>query len=162
VTRALLHYEDFAVGQVHRLGTHTLAKDEMIAYAREYDSQPQHLDEEAARTSLLGGLAASGWFLGALAMRMIVDNLFIRAASMGSPGIEELQWRKPVYAGDTVMLEGEVIAARASSRRDRGFIKFRFSFYRTKPGGREVVMSYVSSVMFARRGAGPHALTGSA
>ena len=149
----LLHYEDFRVGQVYPLGTHTLGADEMIAYAREFDSQPQHLDEEAAKHSLLGGLAASGWFLGALAMRMIVDNLFIRAASMGSPGIDELQWRRPVYAGDELALEGEVIAARASSRRDRGFVKFRFAFYRVNGESRERVMMYVSSVMFGRRAA---------
>jgi len=152
---ALLHYEDFRVGQVHPLGTHTLTADEIIDYAREFDPQPQHLDEEAAKHSLLGGLAASGWFLGALAMRMIVDNLFIRAASMGSPGIDELQWRRPVYAGDTIALEGEVIAARASSRRDRGFVKFRFTFYRTTGGARERAMTYVSSVMFRRRDAEP-------
>ena len=146
-----LFYEDFRVGQIYALGTHMLTAGEMIDYAREYDSQPQHLDEEAAKHSLLGGLAASGWFLAALCMRMIVDNLFIRAASMGSPGVDELQWRRPVYAGDTLSLEGEVVAARASSKRDRGFVKFRFSLYRPAAGGRERVMTYVSSVMFGRR-----------
>ena len=98
----ILHYEDFAVGQVHPLGTHTLTKDEMIAYAREFDSQPQHLDEDAARHSLLGGLAASGWFLGALAMRMIVQATPDMEGGMVGRAVENISWPHPVRPDDAL------------------------------------------------------------
>jgi acyl dehydratase len=104
---------------------------------------------------MLGGLAASGWLLGALAMRMMVDGLFIRAAAMGAPGVDEIQWRKPVLVGDRVRMEGEVLDTRLSSRPDRGFVRFRFSMSRDeeKRDG-ELVMMFVCSVMFRRRAPG--------
>src|SRR5262245_65310526 len=110
----LLHFEDFRVGQLFRLGSHTLSADEMIEFASEFDPQPQHTDPEAAKQSMLGGLAASGWHLGALAMRMMADGLFIRAAAMGAPGVDEIQWRKPVLVGDRVLMQGEVLDTRTS------------------------------------------------
>src|SRR5215467_4150728 len=119
----LLHYEDFHTGQGFAFGEHTITQEEVVAFAREYDPQPQHLDPEAAKHSMLGGLAASGWNLAALTMRMLVDGLFNRSASMGAPGVDELQWRKPVLVGDTVALKGEVLDVRTSSRPDRGFVK---------------------------------------
>ena len=143
----LLHFEDFAVGQVYPLGTHTLAPEEIIAFAREFDPQPQHLDPQAAAESMLGGLAASGWHLCALAMRMIVDGLFGRAASLGAPGVEEVQWRKPVRAGDSLRLETEVLETRGSSRSDRGYVRMRFSMWR----GDERVMMFVSTAMLGRK-----------
>jgi acyl dehydratase len=143
----LLHYEDFHAGQVFEFGEHTITQEEVIAFAREYDPQPQHLDPEAAKHSLLGGLAASGWNLAALTMRMLVDGLFNRSTSMGAPGVDELQWRKPVLVGDTVRLTGEVLDVRASSRSDRGFVKFRFALWR----GETRVMMFECSVMFRRR-----------
>ena len=148
----LLHFEDFEAGQRFALGSHNLTTDEMIEFAGEFDPQPQHLDPEAAKHSMLGGLAASGWFLGALAMRMMVDGLFNRATSMGSPGIDEIQWRKPVLAGDRVRLDGEVLDTRLSTRADRGFVRFRFSMTRDeeKRSG-ELVMMFECSVMFRRR-----------
>jgi acyl dehydratase len=150
-----LYFEDFRRGQVFWLGRHTLTAEEMIAFASEFDSQPQHIDPHAAKHSMLGGLAASGWYLGALAMRIIVDGLLSRAMSMGSPGIDELQWRKPVLVGDRIRLEGEVLDARVSTRRDRGFVRFRFTMRRDGgPKSDELVMTYVSSVMFGRRAAG--------
>ena len=142
-----LYFEDFQTGQTYRLGSHTLRAQEMIAFAREFDPQPQHIDPEAAKHSILGGLAASGWYLSALAMRMMVDGLFGRTASLGSPGVEEVQWRRPVLAGDDVQLEGEVLETRSSSRPDRGFVKFRFVMWRKG----ERVMMYVCTVMFGRR-----------
>ena len=105
---ACLHFEDFRTGQIYSLGEHRITADEIIEFASEFDPQPQHLDPEAAKASILGALAASGWHLCALCMRMIVDGLFSRCASMGAPGVEEVQWRKPVYAGDVVQLEAEV------------------------------------------------------
>lgn len=147
----LLHFEDFRVGQIFALGTHTLAPEEMIDYAREFDPQPQHLDPAAAK-DLLGGLAASGWYLCALAMRMMVDGLFIRSTSLGAPGVDEVQWRRPVRAGDSLRVDGEVLDMRDSSRPERGFVRFRFSMWRPKENGEdERVMMFTCSVMFGRR-----------
>jgi acyl dehydratase len=148
----LLHFDDFRGGQVFALGTLTLTADEVMEFAREFDPQPQHTDPEAAKRSMLGGLAASGWHLGALAMRMMVDGLFNKAASMGSPGIDEIQWRKPVLVGDRVRLDGEVLDTRVSSRPDRGFVRFRFAMTRDEEARKgEPVMLFVCSVMFRRR-----------
>lgn len=149
----LLHFEDFRAGQVFGLGTHTLTPEEMIDYARDFDPQPQHLDPEAAK-GLLGGLAASGWHLCALAMRMIVDGLFNRSTSLGAPGVDEVQWRRPVRAGDRLRLDGEVLDMRDSSRPERGFVRFRFSMWRAnETGDGERVMMFTCSVMFGRRDA---------
>ncbi|MSP94378.1 MAG: MaoC family dehydratase [Alphaproteobacteria bacterium] len=143
----LLHFEDFAEGQVYDLGTHRIEAEEIIAYAREFDPQPQHLDAEAAKSSLLGGLAASGWQLCALAMRMIVDGLLHRADSQGSPGVDEVQWRRPVLAGDALHLTGKVLGVRASSKSDRGFVKFRFEMHRAG----QMVMMFESAIIIGRR-----------
>ncbi len=148
----LMHFEDFHAGQVFVLGTHTLTANEVVEFAKEFDPQPQHIDPEAAKRSMLGGHAASGWHLGALAMRMMVDGLFNKATSMGSPGIDEMQWRKPVLVGDRLRLDGEVLDTRLSSRPDRGFVRFKFSMSREEAAHKdEVVMLFVCSVMFKRR-----------
>ncbi|HEX3484392.1 MAG TPA: MaoC family dehydratase [Micropepsaceae bacterium] len=149
----LLHFEDFRAGQVYDLGTHLLSAEEIIEFASEFDPQPQHTNPNAAK-DLLGGLAASGWHLCAVAMRMMVDGLFIRATSLGAPGVDEVQWRKPVRAGETVILDGEVLDTRPSSNPGRGFVRFRFTMRREKPDGRrEPVMFFVCSVMFGRASA---------
>jgi acyl dehydratase len=104
---------------------------------------------------MLGGLAASGWHLSALAMRLMVDGLFNRATSMGSPGIDEIQWRRPVLVGDRVRLDGEVLDTRLSSRPDRGFVRLRFTMTRDEERRNgELVMMFVCSVMFRRRATG--------
>ena len=125
-----LYFEDFHPGQVFALGTRTVRADEMMAFAREFDPQPQHIDPETAKHSMLGGLAASGWYLCAFAMRMIVDGLFNRSASRGSPGVEEIQWRRPVLAGDALRGDCEVLETRPSSNPDRGFVRMRFEIGR--------------------------------
>lgn len=146
-----LHFGDFRAGQVYSLGTHYLTAEEIVEFASEFDPQPQHLDPEAAKSSILGALAASGWHLCALAMRMIVDGLFRNSASMGSPGVEEVQWRRPAYAGDLLQLDAEVLDTRESSRPDRGYIRCRFTMTRAgKNGERERVMLFVSSVIMGR------------
>lgn len=147
-----LFFEDFRTGQVFPLGTHEITAGEIVEFAREFDPQPQHLDPEAAKSSLLKGLAASGWHLCALSMRMLVDGLFGRSASMGAPGVDEVQWRKPVYAGDLLSLQGEVLATRVSSRKDRGYVQLRVTM--TRPGGNEkteLVMMFVSWVIMGRK-----------
>lgn len=147
-----LYFEDFHTGQVFTLGTHQIGAEEIIAFAKEFDPQPQHIDPVAAKSSILGGLAASGWHLCALSMRMMVDGLFARAASMGSPGIEEVQWRKPVYAGDVLQLRTEILGSRESSRPDRGYIRMRFALSRMgNTGEPQLVMMFVSSVIMGRK-----------
>lgn len=147
----LLYYEDFHAGQLFALGTHVLTTHEMIEFAKEFDPQPQHINPDAGK-ELLGGLAASGWHLCALAMRMLVDGLFIRATSLGAPGVEEVQWRRPVRAGDRLDLDGEVLETRLSSKADRGFVRFRFTMRQVNASGTsERVMFFTCSVMFGRR-----------
>lgn len=147
----LLHFEDFHAGRLFALGIHTLTAEEIVEFAQEFDPQPQHLDPGAGK-DLLGGLAASGWHLCALAMRMLVDGLFNRSTSMGAPGVDEIQWRKPVRAGDRLRLDCEVLDVRGSSRAERGFVRFRFSLWRiSEHTDGERVMMFTCSVMFRRR-----------
>src|SRR5271155_4599587 len=96
----LLHFEDFAVGRRFFGGPYRVAKDEIFAFAREFDPQPHHLDEEAGKRSMLGGLAASGWHICAMTMRMVVDGFVVRCANRGGIGSDECRWMKPVKPGD--------------------------------------------------------------
>jgi acyl dehydratase len=113
---SLLHYEDFALGESRDFGRYEVTAEEIMQYAREFDSQPFHLDEEAGRASILGGLCASGWHTGAMLMRMMVDGYLGASASMGSPGLSELKWLKPVFPGDTLTARFTVLAKRISAR----------------------------------------------
>ena len=123
----LLHYEDFPEGLVIPLGTYHLSKDEVIAYAREWDPQPFHLDEEAAKQSVLGGLAASGWQSSAILVRLSVEGYANRSAAMASNSMEECRWLKPVYAGETLTGRATVLSRRVSSKRpEMGILKMRF------------------------------------
>ena len=97
-----LTFEDFEPGRVFELGAREVTEEEIVAFAREWDPQPFHVDPEAAQESSFGGLIASGWHTGAMWMRLYVDSLLVGAASMGSPGIEELRWLAPVRPGDTL------------------------------------------------------------
>ena len=147
-----LYFEDFRAGQIWDIGTHRITAEEIIEFAAEFDPQPQHLDPVAAKSSILGGLAASGWHLCSLGMRMLVDGLFARSASQGSPGVDEVQWRRPVYAGDLLQLQAEVLGTRASTRKDRGYVQMRFTMTRHGSGGKpQLVMMYASSVMMGRK-----------
>jgi acyl dehydratase len=146
----ILAFEDFAPGQIYDCGEHLLTADEIIAFAREYDPQPQHVDPAAAETGMLGGLIASGWHLCAISMRMIVDHVFGRSTSLGSPGVDEVQWRRPARPGDRLRLKVEVLETRPSaSRSDRGLVRFRVDMTR----GEQRVMFWTSTVMFGRRDA---------
>lgn len=121
-----LHFEDFTPGRVFGLGTRRMSREDILAFARQFDPQPFHIDEEAARASSFGGLIASGWHSAAVFMRLYVDAVLHDAASMGSPGISELRWRAPVRPGDEVRGEFVVEAAEPSSgREDRGTVFFR-------------------------------------
>ena len=144
------YFEDFAAGQEYPFGPHTVTRAEIVAFAAEFDPQPFHLDEAAAADSMLGGLAASGWHTAALFMRMVADGWLNDSASMGSPGIDSLKWRRPVRPGDTLSGRTLVLATRASKTRpDRGFLSVR---HEVVNGRSEPVMVIEHSIMIARRG----------
>lgn len=124
------YWEDMVVGSVRDLGTVTLTAEEIKDFARQFDPQPFHLDEVAARHSMFGGLCASGWHTCALAMRLTVTNFLHEAASLGSPGVENLRWLKPVYPGDTLRLDQVVLESRGMRSRPKvGLVRSRWDMY---------------------------------
>ena len=146
----MLYWEDFVVGSVTHYGPRTITREEMIAYAVEFDPQPMHVDEAAARTTMLGELIASGWYLCALQMRMIADGFVLACCSLGSPGVEEVKWLKPVRPGDRLTVRATVLETRPSkSRGGLGLIKFRYDMLDPSD---VCVMTLVSTMMIARRG----------
>ncbi|CAN5373919.1 MaoC family dehydratase [soil metagenome] len=123
-----LTFEDFQPGHFGTFGPHHVTRDDIIAFAREYDPQPMHLDEEAADKSLLKGLAGSGWHMCSIMMRMIFDGFLKRTASMGSPGVNEMRWLAPFRPGDDLTMDVEVLEARPSqSRPDTGIVTYKCS-----------------------------------
>jgi acyl dehydratase len=149
-----LRFEDFTVGRKFSFGDHVVTEEEIIAFSKEYDPQPMHMDPVAAKHDMMGGLIASGWHMCALAMRLIKDGLFHDTTSLGAPGVDEVQWRRPVRPGDRLTMKAEVLDIRESaSKPDRGFVRFRFDLFREgKDGGRERAMKYTSPVMIRKRG----------
>ena len=142
------YFEDFKVGEVIEGGTRMVTRDEIVAFAREFDPQPFHTDEAAARQTMYGGLIASGWHSGSLMMRLFYDSLFRDSASMGSPGIDELRWLKPVRPGDTLRLRTTVLEVIESrSKPDRGLVR---TFCELLNQDGEVVMT-LKPVNFVRR-----------
>lgn len=127
---ALLHYEDFPEGTVRELGAYQVTREEVIAFAREFDPQDFHLDEGAGRASALGALAASGWHTCGMLMRMMCDGYLNETAGMGSPGVDEIKWLKPVFPGETLIGRMTVIAARVSnSRPGMGLVTMRWEAF---------------------------------
>ena len=127
----MLYYEDIEVGAVRRFGSKTVVREEVIDFASKYDPQPFHLDDEAAAQTYFGRLSASGWHTGSMAMRMMVDNMKEHEqAGLGSPGIEDLRWLKPVYPGDTLCCESKVLEKRRSqSRPEMGLFKSQLTVF---------------------------------
>ena len=147
-----LYFDDFAPGQVFELGTRTVSAEEIVRFARDWDPQPFHLDAEAARHSPFGGLIASGWHTGAMWMRLYVDAVLGRAASMGSPGVEELRWHAPVRPGDTLTARLTVLEATPSERHaGRGTVRSRAEMV-NQDG--VTVMAMVARGHFGRRPTG--------
>lgn len=118
------YFEDFKPGDVIELGSRTITKDAIVAFAREFDPQIFHLDEDAARETIFGGLIASGWHTGSLMMRLLYDGLIKDTISLGSPGIDQMRWVKPVRPGDTLSGRLTVTETIPSRRKpDRGIVR---------------------------------------
>ncbi len=146
----MLHFEDFAPGQAYAFGPHTITRAEIVAFASEFDPQPFHLDEAAAAGTMLGGLAASGWHTCALFMRMMYDGWLKDSASMGSFGVDTLRWKRPVRPGDVLSGRSVVLECKASSRPDRGYVRFR---HEVEDAAGNAVMVLENPVIFGRRAA---------
>ena len=146
---ALRYFEDFSVGQSLELGGYTVTREEILAFARQFDPQPFHTDEERAKTSLYGGLIASGWHTAAIFMRLLVDGLLNETASMGSPGVDELRWLLPVRPGDTLGARFIVRETLPSARHlDRGTIVSQCEVRNQRD---EVVMRTIGRNIIGRR-----------
>jgi acyl dehydratase len=147
-----LYWEDFKVGDTASIGERVVDRDEVIAFATAYDPQPFHIDEAAAEQSMFKGLIASGWHTVAMTMRMMCDAYLNRSASLGSPGVDNVRWLKPVRPGDTIRGRRVVLETRASqSRPDMGVVKMRWEI--SNQHG-ELVMTMEGYGMFKRREAG--------
>jgi acyl dehydratase len=109
-----LYWEDFKVGETHEMGRHTFTAEEIVEFARKFDPQPIHVDAEAARDSFFKGLIASGWHTCAVGMRFAVDSYINKGISLGSPGLENIRWMKPVRPGDTITYRRTTVATRPS------------------------------------------------
>lgn len=144
-----IFFEDMAVGKTIRMGPYRVGKEEIIDFAEQFDPAPFHLDEQAGRESMLGGLAASGWHVCSIAMRMIWDAWLKDAASEGSPGVDECRWQAPVLAGDTLSGELVVETARRSAKRPGiGIIVFRCDLF-NQAGTR--VLTFTNAAMMRSR-----------
>ena len=146
---AKLHWEDFKAGAVAIYGPRLVTREEIVAFAAEFDPQPMHLDELAASNTLLGGLGASGWHTCCLMMRMIADGFLLDSSSMGAPGIEEVRWVAPLRPGTNIRIRSTVLELRASkSRPQMGLAKMSFEVLDDTDA---VLMSLITSFMLGRR-----------
>ena len=117
------YFEDFYPGQEIDLGERSVSEEEIVAFARQFDPQPFHVDRDAARASIYGGVIASGWHTCSLMMRMVVDGLMASSSSMGSPGLDGVRWLRPLRAGDTIRVRYLTTQVKASnSKPDRGVV----------------------------------------
>jgi len=146
------YWEDFKVGDSASIGERVVDKAEVIAFAKAYDPQPFHVDEEAAKESIFGGLIASGWHTVGMVMRMTVDSYLRDSASLGSPGVDSVRWLKPVRPGDRIRVTRKILETRASkSRPGMGVIKTLWQVFNQDD---DLVMTMEGYGMFQRRVAG--------
>ena len=154
-TRPIRYFEDFVEGQTLDLGSTEFTERGIIAFASEFDPQPMHTDPEAARSSVYGGLIASGWQTATSYMRLLVDSVMRDSRSIGSPGIDNLRWLKPVRPGDTLRGRFTVLDTKPSrSRPDWGIVRSRGEMLNQHG---EVVMQVEAVNFFGRRAAGSEA-----
>jgi acyl dehydratase len=149
VTSKRWAFEDFEPGLELPLGPKLVTAEEIVAFAQDFDPQLFHLDEAAGRESILGGLAASGWHVCAMFMRMMCDAYLLDSTSQGAPGIDEARWKRPVLAGDTLSGKTVVVLKRLSkSRPEIGIVSFRHELFN---GRGESVFELANAAMFRSR-----------
>ncbi len=144
------YLEDMKVGTKASFGRYEVTREEVLEFAGKYDPQPFHLDDEAAAKTHFGRISASGWHTCAMTMAMLVENLTKnKQAGLGSPGLDELRWLKPVYPGDTLRVESEITEVTPSrSRPEMGSTKARVTVFNQHD---EPVMRLLSIGLVARR-----------
>jgi acyl dehydratase len=146
---ARLYFDDVEIGRRWRYGRYEVTAEEIVEFARQFDPQPFHLDEAAARRTLFGGLVASGWHTGSMFIRMAVDDLLGGLAVHGALGFDDLRWLKPVRPGDVLSVESEVVGKEAPAKRPKvGTLRLASRILNQRG---EVVMSLVSLVLHERR-----------
>jgi acyl dehydratase len=150
-----LYWEDFKPGTVSVYGPRLVTREEIVAFAAEFDPQPMHLDEAAASATMLGGLGASGWHICCLLMRMIADGFVLDSSSMGGPGVDEVRWLKPLRPGTHIRIRSTVLDTRASgSRPEMGLVKFLFEVLDATD---TTLTTLSTTLMFGRRRPGARA-----
>jgi acyl dehydratase len=143
------YFEDYAAGQTFLSGKHQIDKDQIIAFAKQFDPQFYHLDEEAAKNSPFKGLAASGWHTAAITMRLMVGGEFKPAGGIIGVGFDELSWSRPVRPGDELYVKSEILEVRPSkSRNDRGTIRVRNTTFNQND---EAVQTFIGNLLVPRR-----------
>jgi acyl dehydratase len=148
---AKLYWEDFKAGAVAVYGPRLVTREEIVAFAAEFDPQPMHLDEAAASATLLGGLGASGWHSCSLLMRMIADGFVLNSSSMGAPGVDEVSWLKPLRPDTRIRLRATVLETRLSKSRPAvGLVKFMFEMIDETDA---VIVRQINTMLLGRRGA---------
>jgi acyl dehydratase len=144
-----LYWEDFPSGATFEFGSKQVSREEIIAFAKQFDPQDFHVNEEAAEPSPFGGLIASGWHICAMTMRMICDGFLLNTAGMGSPGVENVRWKKPVRPGDILHVRALVLESRPSSTRPEvGILRWHWKVLNQND---ECVTEIESTGMFQRR-----------
>jgi acyl dehydratase len=148
-----IYLDDLRPSQTFALGRRSVPREEIVEFASAWDPQPFHVDEAAAQASIYGQLIASGWHTACIFMRLFADGLLNRTAAIGSPGLDELRWLKPVYAGDSLDARVEILEVRPSrSRPDRGAARIRCVVSNQRG---DEVLTMIATVMFLRRAVGP-------
>ena len=149
----MIFYEDLEIGLTRTFGGYEVTREEVVEFASQYDPQPFHLDDEFAAQTHFGRLSASGWHTCAMTMRMMVDNMMKeKSAGLGSPGVDQLRWKKPVYPGDTLRCETEILEKRRSaSRPEMGIFKSRI---RTFNQHDDMVLEMISNALIRTRDPG--------
>jgi acyl dehydratase len=143
------YWEDYEVGAVFEVGSTNFTKEEIVDFAQKFDPQPFHIDEAAAKKSPFGGLIASGWHTCSKVMRLMVDNYLSPGTSLGSPGLDEIRWLKPVYAGDTI--SARIIIEDKRPSRSKPNIGSVFNRYEVHNQKGELVMTMKGIGIIARR-----------
>jgi acyl dehydratase len=144
-----LTFEDLPPGRLGTFGPRRVTREEILAFAAEFDPQPMHLDEAAAQRTMLKGLSGSGWHLCSIMMRMMFDGFIGRTASLGSPGVNEVRWLAPLRPGDELMLDADVVEARLSkSRPETGIVTFKCT---ARNASGQALCEMISPIIVQRR-----------